>query len=497
LEWDCRDLDQLALAPLSDLLGGPAFRTVRIKMFRGSVRLDESGGGQVETLLQADRVRLMGDLERAPARALFLNLKGGVTNHIYHLNECSASLTATNAFSGQSNFNLAGTLNFSRPTAPAGHLKVTSKSLDITALEEMFKQFSRPKPAAPPAAPIAPIVPAVTRSIFHNFQWDFDVKQMRWFGLTGTNVIGTFVRDGRKVRLEPLEMKLFGAPVMAEGWFEPQGNRTRYAMNFSCEQLPLNQLNDYFKIKRAHNYGLLDARFHVAANALSGPEFQKSFLLRGIEYGRAHFTTTKAHWAFFRDGKMPRPNVIPSAVTSIIQIIPGLSLPMDQVSGALGNIASLLGDKELGASHLDQGELKVSVKNGLISHDFTVAGPLVRANIQGEFKLADNWDKSLINEKLTIEFAPNLANKYSPTAIVSPKNKFVKIPPCLSISGPLNDVTFKPNELGLKLMVGGQLTATPGRLFRKLPIPLLNKEEDMVVNPLGLLRWLIPGGDED
>jgi hypothetical protein len=41
------------------------------------------------------------------------------------------------------------------------------------------------------------------------------------------------------------------------------------------------------------------------------------------------------------------------------------------------------------------------------------------------------------------------------------------------------------------------LTATPGRLFRKLPIPLLNKEEDMVVNPLGLLRWLIPDGDED
>jgi hypothetical protein len=370
-------------------------------------------------------------------------------------------------------------------------LKVTSKSLDITALEKMFVQFRRAKPAA------APIAPALSRSVFHNFQWGFDVKQMRWLGLTGTNVLGTIVCDGRKVHLEPLGMKLFGASVMAEGWYVPQGNRTRYAMNFSCEQLPLNQLNDYFKIKRANNYGLLDARFHVAANALNGPDFQKSFLLRGIENGRAHFTTTKAHWAFFRDGKMPRPNVIPSSVSSITDFIPGLSLPMDGLSGALGMIAALLKDKQLEVSHLVQGQLLVTVKNGVIDHDFTVAGPLVRANIHGEFKLAENWDKSLINEKLDIEFASDLANKYSPTAIVFLKKKFVKIPPCLSISGPLDDVTFKPNDVGLALMLGGRLTGVPGELIRKLPIPLLNKEEDMVVNPLGFLRWLIPGGDED
>jgi hypothetical protein len=126
-----------------------------------------------------------------------------------------------------------------------------------------------------------------------------------------------------------------------------------------------------------------------------------------------------------------------------------------------------------------------------------VAGPLVRANIHGDIKLAENWAKSLINEKLTIEFAPDLANKYSPTAVVFPKKKFVKIPPCLSITGPLDDVTFKKNDVGLALMLGGRLTGLPGGLFRKLPIPLLNKEEDMVVNPLGLLRRLIPGGDED
>lgn len=497
LELDCRDLDQLVLAPVSDLLGGPAFQTIRVKMLKGLVRIDGAGSGQVDALLHLDRVRLTGDPERAPARALLLNFKGGVTNHVYHFDNCAATLTATNAFTGESSLKVAGRLDFSRRANPSGHLKVKSKSLDITALEGMFEQFSKPKPAAFPVAPIAPTAPAVTRSVFHNFQWDFDVKQMHWFGLTGTNVLGSIVLDGDEVHLKPLEMKLFGTPVMAEGWFIPQGNRTRYAMNISCEQLPLNQLNDYFKIKRAHNYGLLDARFHVAANALSGPEFQKSFLLRGIDNGPAHFTTTKAHWAFFRDGKMPKPNVIPSAVTSIIQIVPGLSLPMNQVSGALGNIASLLGDKELGASHLDQGELEISVSKGLISHDFTVAGPLVRANIQGEFKLANHWDKSLINETLTIEFATNLANKYSPAAFVFPNNKFVKIPPCLSISGPLNDIVFKPNELGLSLMVGRQLTATPGRLFRKLPIPLLNKEEDMIVNPLGLLRWLIPGGNED
>jgi hypothetical protein len=494
LEWDCRNLDQLALVPLSDLLGGPDFRSIRLKMLKGSVRLDESGGGHVETILQADRVRLKSDPERAPARALFLNLKGGVTNHIYHLNECSASLTATNAFSGQSNFNLAGTLDFSRPADPAGHLKVTSKSLDITALEKMFVQFRRAKPAA---APTIPIAPAASRSVFHNFQWDFDVKQMHWFGLTATNVLGTIVRDGREVHLKPLQMHLFGAPVMAEGWYVPQGNRTRYAMNISCEQLPLNQLNDYFKIKRTHNYGLLDARFQVAANALNGPEFQKSFLLRGIDDGRASFTTTKAHWAFFRDGKMPKPNLIPSTVNSIVNFIPGLSLPMDGLSSALGNIASLLGDKELGTSHLDYGHLLVSVKNGIIHHDFTVAGPLVQANIRGDFQLAEKWGKSLINEKLTIEFAKDLANKYSLIPIVFPKEKFIKTPHCLSISGPLDDVSFKPNEFGLSLMAGRKLTGLPGGLFRKLPIPLLNKEEDMVVNPLGFLRWLIPGGDED
>ena len=491
LEWDCRNLDQLALAPVSDLLGGPAFRTIRLKMLKGSVRLDESGGGHVETLFQADRVRLMSDPERSPERALFLNLKGGVTNHIYNINHCSADLTATNIFNGQSNFNVSGTLDLSRRDAPLGHLRVSSKALDVTALEKLFKQFSRPKPAA------APTVPATSRSVFQNFRWDFDVKQMRWLGLTATNVFGTIVRDGREVYLKPMEMKLFGAPVMAEGWFVPQGNRTRYAMNFSCQQLPLNQLIDYFKIKRTHNYGLLDTRFHVAANALNGPEFQNSFLLRGIENDPAFFTTTKAHWAFFRDGKMPKPNLIPSSVTSIIHYIPGLSLPMNGVSGALGEIASLLGDDELAASHLDQGQLLVSVKNGLISHDFTVAGPLVRANIRGDFKLANNWKKSLINEKLSIEFAPDLANKYSPTTIVFPKKKFVEIPPCLSIIGPLNNVTFKTNDLGLGLMLSGRLTGLPGGLIRKLPIPLLNKEEDMVVNPLGLLRWLIPGGDED
>ncbi len=491
LEWDCRELDELVLAPLSTLLGGPALRTVRVKMLKGSVRLNETGGGHVETILQADRVRLMDDPESALPRALILNLKGGVTNHVYHLNQCFATFTATNSVNRQSSFNVTGSLDLSRRGALSGHLMVAAKSLDATAMQTTISQFRYPKALASPAAPTSP------PTVFRNFRWDLDVKELRWFGLTATNVLGTIVMDGREVHFKPLEMKLFGAPVMAEGWYVPQGNRTRYAMNFSCEQLPLNQLNDYFEIKRKHNYGLLSTRFHVAANALNGPEFQKSFLLRGIEDEPAYLTTTQARWALFRDGKMPKPNVIPSAVSSIFDLIPGLSLPMDGLSGALGSIALTLRDKELEASHLGQGHLMILIENGIISHDFTVAGPLVRANIQGNFKLANHWEKSVINEKLAIEFAPDLANKYSPTAIVLPKKKFVKIPPCLSITGPLDNVTFKKNDVGLALMLGGQLTGAPGRLFRKLPIPLLNKEEDMLVNPIGILRWLIPGGDED
>ncbi|HIG80933.1 MAG TPA: hypothetical protein EYQ62_04665 [Verrucomicrobiales bacterium] len=240
----------------------------------------------------------------------------------------------------------------------------------------------------------------------------------------------------------------------------------------------------------------------MAANALNGTEFQKSFLLRGIDDGQAFFTTTKARWPIKPNeddvfASPSAPIVDENPAHAVKSTVPPVLLPMREVSGALGKIASLLNNRELFSSHLDRGELRVSVKNGLISHKFDVVGPLVKASIRGDFKLANNWGKSVMNEPLTIWLEPDIANKYSPTAIVFPKKKFVQIPHCLSITGPLNDLTFKENKVGSGLMLSGQLTGLPGELIGILPIPLLNKEEDMVVNPLGLLRWLIPGGDED
>ncbi len=468
LDWNFRNLDQLALAPLSDLLGGPAFRTIRVKLLKGSLRLDETGNGHMDNTLITDQVRLMDDPERAPGRSLILNLKGGATNHVYHLNHCSAELTATNAFNGRSSFTVAGKIDLCRPAVLSGQLKISSKSIDVTALQALIKKFRRAKPSPVRSVPASP------RAVFLNFQWDLDVKQLRWFDLTATDVVGAIVLDGRKVHLKPLEMKLFGGSVMADGWIVPNGNSTRIDLQLSSEHLPLTPLARRINpaLDRNIDWGKLTLHTHVKADALSGDKLRQTLSIRGIDGKVANLEIHSAKFGWKKKDKA-------SGKLNFFSIMGIPLLPLDQLSGGIITEFGTLNLNELDETYIEDIILELNIEKSIIRNRLSAKGPLIGYKTEGRLTLSSEWRESQLQQPLKVNLLGRLAKKLEITGgLLIDENKHYPINITASLGGPLVQPKSDLTELSKFKLGSLRILGKPAELIERvidLPGHLFNK----------------------
>jgi hypothetical protein len=453
---------------LSDLLGGPAFRTIRLKMLKGSVRLDEIGNGHMDNILITDQVRLMDDPERTPARSLILNLKGGTTNHIYHLNHCSAELTATNAFNGRSSFSVAGKIDLSRPAVLSGQLKISSKSIDVTALQSMIKKFRRTKPSPVRFAPATP------RAMFQNFQWDLDVKQLRWFDLTATDVVGAIVLDDRKVSLKPLEMKLFDGSVMADGWIVPNGNLTRFDLQLSSKHLPLTPIARRIDpaLDKNIDWGKLTLRTHVKADALSGDKLRQTLSIRGIDGKAGNLEIHSAKFGWKKKGEA-------SGKLNVFSIMGIPLLPLHQLSGGIITELGTFNLNELDETHIEDISLELNIEKSIVRNRLSAKGPLIGYKTAGHFTLSSEWRESQLQQPLQVNLLGRLAKKLEITGgLLIDENKHYPINITASLGGPLAQPKFDLSELSKFKLGRLRILGKPAELIERvidLPGDLFNK----------------------
>jgi hypothetical protein len=301
------------------------------------------------------------------------------------------------------------------------------------------------------------------------------VKQIHWRDLNATDVKGEIVFDGKEYTFRPLQLKLLDAPLMLEGSYLPQSDgRTRYALNISCEKLPISPLVRHFNADDRRQWGLLSANLHARTLATQGSDFQRSFKIRGIDQeSPAWMFVTGAHWGFREDDFLVR------------------------------FIASALRVPELLDSKFDTARLNLTADKGKALYDLEAGGPLIRTRVEGTSDLAEDWLDSIVQEDVEIALAPKLAREFKPAGINFKGDNFMQLPTFLSLNGPVRrpDVDVNEFAVGHILLLG--ISGLPGNILRNIPIPFLNEPKNPdgtkkinPLNPFDLLRLVIPGGDE-
>ena len=385
---------------------------------------------------------------------------------------------------------ISGQIDLTNLHAPTGRIQLKSDALDITPLVAFLKSTKAPdkgqaaaKPASTPTLTPADPRPDVleqqtvpiNRFSFRQFTVELDVKQIHWRDLNATEVRGEILLDGGEYLFRPLELKLLGAPLMLEGRYWPQPNgRTRYGLNFSCEQLPITPLVRHFNSADRHRWGLLSANLHASARATRGSDFQNSFMMRGIDQEvPAWLFVSKANWGFKEDD-------------FLVQLI-----------------ASTLRVPELLDSNFNTARLNLRADKGKAEYDLEVGGPLMRARIVGESDLAEDWLDSIVKEDVKITLAPNLARRFQPAGIIFQGDDYLSLPTFISLNGPVRRPAVIIDQLAVGIILARSFSALPGNILRKIPIPFLNdpKNPDGTrkmnpLNPFDLLRLIIPDGDE-
>jgi len=245
----------------------------RLRVNESELRLDPKGNGHFKGNIKFSGFTLPSDQlneKPTPLDASFV-IDAGVTNNVFGIKRFTANLPRT--AKAENVGTISGQIDLTNLHAPTGRIQLKSDALDITPLVAFLKSTKAPvkeqaaaKPASTPTLTPADPRPDVleqqtvpiNRFSFRQFTVELDVKQIHWRDLNATEVRGEILLDGGEYLFRPLELKLLGAPLMLEGHYWPQPNaRTKYGLNFSCEQLPITPLVRHFKSTDRHRWGLL------------------------------------------------------------------------------------------------------------------------------------------------------------------------------------------------------------------------------------------------
>jgi hypothetical protein len=157
-------------------------------------------------------------------------------------------------------------------------------------------------------------------------------------------------------------------------------------------------------------------------------------------------------------------------------------------------IASSLRVPELLDSNFDTAQLNLTADKGRAVYELEVGGPLMNVRIEGASDLAEDWLDSIVQEDVDIELAPKLAREFQPAGIKFKGNDFMRLPTFISLNGAVRRPDVDVDELAVGIILARNFSALPGNILRKIPIPFLNEQMNLL-NPFDLLRLVIPGGD--
>ena len=331
---------------------------------------------------------------------------------------------------------------------PVANLKLSSDALDITPFMDLLpreKSLVESESSITPnegglssSAENRPTSTHTNRFSLKRLSVGLNVKRIHWRDLNATEVTGSVRVEGRKFDFLPLQMRLLGASAMVEGFIVPaSGNNTRYNLNISCQNLPLNPLVHHFHPENDVEWGRLTANFHAQGEGLTGDSFKRTFTAGGIDPELpAILKIEGSHWAFKEDG----------FITSVI--------------------ATVLRMPDLLESHFNSAELDLRVKDEKAELKFMIAGPLIKLKAEGDGEMSDRIIDTSVDEEVEVELA---AKTYKYNILLAEKDGFVKLPNFITIKGPLSDPEYETDKTTITGILTGTILAVPV----KLPFQLL------------------------
>jgi uncharacterized protein involved in outer membrane biogenesis len=395
--------------------------------FKGRVSSKAKTQSVTGELALADLV--MSNVPGTPLAAK-LQLDASVSQQVADLRQCQLTLTPTAR--AKNELKLTGKVDFSKPTAITGNLKLLADALDVTGYYDLLGGKTATAPVAPaPAAP-SEVEPAAVSLPFHDFVVEASIGRLFLHDVDVANFQTTLKLDGGRVLLQPFTLTLNGAPVTASADLNLGVPGYQYDVSFTAKGVPIAPLADSFSSAyRGKATGDFSANAKIKGAGITGVSLQKNLA------GDVSLVLTNA------DIQLAGPK----AKTLIAPIAFALGLEELQRSPVSGLNAQLkMGGGKIAVTQCD------------------VQSDAFRTDTTGEIPIAPVLNDSPFNNwPLNFALSRNLAAKSRLMPANTPTNAaYVKLPTFTKLTGTIGKPEAKTDKLVITGLLARSIGGVPG-----------------------------------
>jgi len=454
------DLNQNALRPLLASALGPRTPVSVSINANATANYDAAGESSVKTDFQLANLVVKDPEKQFPDTplAIKLQLDGSLNKQVIDLRQLQLVLTPTPR--AKNEVQISAKVDLTNTNAIQGDAKLLA-DLDLTPYYDLFAAKQRSpattgsQPAAKPGTPAKPapaaagnVEPAALRLPVQQFGLDVNLTRLFLRELAISNWLATVRIEGGRVRLNPFQLVLNGAPVNASADLNLAVPGFQYDVTFAADKVPLEPIaNTFAPDTRGQYKGDLIATAQIKGAGITGVNLQKNLS------GELAFNFTNANIRI----ASPRLKAFLTPIALLLTAPDLLDSPLSWVGAG---------------ARLGNGKINVSQFN-LVSESFT-------ADTGGDLPIADVLMDSPINKwpmhfyaRRAVAQRIRLLPKGTP-----PDAKYAKLPDFIKVAGTLGEPKAELNKLALS-----------GALLEKAvdKVPGL-KEKLGGINPLDLFK---------
>ena len=439
-------LNENALRPfLEPLLAGKRLASVSIS---GDVsgQYQPQGASAVKANVQVSNLVVNDPKQPTPATPLAagLNLDASLAKQTADVRQLQIALTPTARATNRLQF--SGQVDFSKPDAVQGRLKLAADSLDLTSYYDLFTGGTNAtaKPAmvstAPPAS--ASQEPAAVKLPLKNFTLAADIGRLYLHEVAITNFQTTVQIDGGHVVLKPCRFALNGAPVNATADLDLGVPGYQYNVSFDAKAVPLAPLVASFQPARAGQLGgTLTASAQITGAGVTGASLQKNLA------GRFDLGLTNLNLSVINVQSRLLKSVI-NVVATVPQLLSNPEAGLAALLGGLTGQGGLM--NELQQAPIQTISVNVTAGSGRVNlQPAVVQSSAFEADATGDVTLDAVLTNSVINIPVTVLLSQDIAKKLNLAPTTAGAGSYVPLPQFLTMRGTIGNPKPDINKLAL------------------------------------------------
>jgi hypothetical protein len=399
---------------------------------KGSAVLDPKAETAIKADLQVSRLVVTDKAGKLPKDPLTISAKLDASKAKDVLNLKNVQLVLTPTDRAKNEVALTGKVDSSKTNAITGNIKLSSEGLDLTRYYNLFAGNTVPEETPAPAPvtstnsnqePEAIVFPC------KNLQVDIDVKKLYLREIAAENWLTTVVVDGGRVKMDPAQMTLNGAPLMARADLDLSVPGFRYDLVAKATKIPLAPIaNSFAPEYKERAAGDLFADINIKGAGTTGKNLQQNLA------GTLSLNFTNANIQIVEKGKF---YPVISAVALILRVPELLKSPLNAVAA----------DVTMGKGIIDMQRAGVH-------------SPAFIASTAGKIPIADVLTNSPLNQPVDFYLAAGLAKHFA-IANTNTNNTYVQMPGFLTLKGTLGAPKPDIKELVIIGLLTKSVTTLP------------------------------------